>query len=123
MVQSRVKYGNVTIPEGIQIQVPVYHLHHSSEYWDNPEKFDPTRFSPENRSSINPMVYQAFGQGPRNCIGIRFAQMEAKLALAKLLYWFELTLDESPEEKLSVQINQHTLTPEKGVFVKAIPRR
>ena len=47
-------------------------------------RFDPERFSPENRDKIIEMTYMPFGDGPRNCIGRRFALMEAKMALVEV---------------------------------------
>ncbi|XP_055699429.1 probable cytochrome P450 9f2 [Phlebotomus papatasi] len=49
--------------------IPIYSLHWDSKYFPNPEKFDPDRFSDENKSSINPNAYIPFGVGPRNCVG------------------------------------------------------
>ena len=48
------------------------------------------RFSPENRSKINPYLFMPFGHAPRNCIGMRFALTEAKSTLAKVLLKFRL---------------------------------
>lgn len=51
------------------IWIPVWGLHHDPQYYPNPEKFDPDRFSDENKHNINPLTYLPFGIGPRNCIG------------------------------------------------------
>ena len=47
-------------------------------------RFDPERFAPENKDKIVEMTYMPFGDGPRNCIGRRFALMEAKMALVEV---------------------------------------
>jgi hypothetical protein len=47
-----------------------------------------SRFSKENKGSIDPYVYLPFGIGPRNCIGMRFALMNMKLAVTKVLQNF-----------------------------------
>ena len=48
------------------------------KYFNNPEKFDPDNFSPEKKAERNPYAFLAFGQGPRNCIGMRFALLQVQ---------------------------------------------
>ena len=65
-------------------------LHRDRTIWgDNPEAFDPDRFSPENRAKIPPNAYKPFGTGQRACIGRQFALQEAALVLSMLLQRFE----------------------------------
>lgn len=59
----------VVLEKGDVIIIPFQGLHHDPEYWENPEKFDPERFSPENKHKIKPLTYLPFGSGSRNCIG------------------------------------------------------
>ncbi|XP_064612070.1 cytochrome P450 3A24-like [Liolophura sinensis] len=73
------------IPEGMGIALPIYNIHHDPEYWPDPDKFDPERFSPENKKTHRPLQWLAFGYGPRSCIGMRLAMMEMKLGLVQLL--------------------------------------
>ena len=66
-------------------------LHRDKQVWgENPEAFDPDRFSPENRAKIPPNAYKPFGTGQRACIGRQFALQEATLVLSMLLQRFEL---------------------------------
>ena len=65
-------------------------LHRDKQVWgENPEEFDPDRFSPENRARIPPNAYKPFGTGQRACIGRQFAMQEAILVLSMLLQRFE----------------------------------
>uniref|UniRef100_A0A4D5RMV2 Putative cytochrome n=1 Tax=Ixodes scapularis TaxID=6945 RepID=A0A4D5RMV2_IXOSC len=71
----------IKVPKGCVVAVPVYSMHHDPEYFPDPTKFDPNRFSDENIDSIRPYTYLPFGAGPRNCIGMRFALEAVKLSL------------------------------------------
>ncbi|KAI1301928.1 Cytochrome P450 9e2 [Halotydeus destructor] len=76
---------DIVLEAGATIMVPVYAVHHDERNYPNHDTFDPSRFLPENRDNIKPYTYLPFGSGPRNCIGMRFALLEAKLVIAKLL--------------------------------------
>lgn len=60
---------DVVVEKGTGILIPAYGLHNDPDYFPEPEKFDPDRFSDENRGRIPSHVYLPFGEGPRNCIG------------------------------------------------------
>jgi cytochrome P450 len=51
------------------VLVPIYALHHDPDYFPDPEKFDPERFSDDKNGIIKNYTYLPFGSGPRNCIG------------------------------------------------------
>ena len=55
--------------KGENLAIPVWCFHRDSLYFPDPKKFDPERFSEQNKHKINPMAYMPFGLGPRNCIG------------------------------------------------------
>ena len=102
----------------MKVLIPIIILHHSKAYWEDPEVFKPERylcfhlvglfdpfsylfllhfcsFTPEEKIKRPQLCHMPFGWGPRNCIGMRFALMEAKMALAAILkdYKFVQTAD------------------------------
>ncbi len=68
--------GGYRIPQGMNVVVPIFHFHWSDRFWPEPQKFDPTRFSPARRLPPEPLVYFPFGAGPRNCVGNQFGLQE-----------------------------------------------
>ncbi|XP_019850490.1 PREDICTED: cytochrome P450 3A19-like [Amphimedon queenslandica] len=99
--------------------IPIQVLHQSVEHWEQPELFRPERFSPDEKESRHPMCYMPFGAGPRNCIGMRFALMEAKMCLMNLLkkYKFERAPDTQVPLKTRIGITQ---SPADGIFLKVL---
>lgn len=119
---SDFKYKDITIPAGAGITVPVYQLHHDPRNWEEPEKFDPERFMGINKGNVNPIAFQPFGSGPRNCIGMRFAILEIKLTLARLLTEYRLEAGPNTEiDSLKLTYKPIVMTPAKGIFVRAVP--
>lgn len=60
---------NFKMETGRMLLLPMFGIHHDPKYHPNPDRFDPERFSDENRDKIIPGTYFPFGLGPRNCIG------------------------------------------------------
>jgi cytochrome P450 len=69
---------------GTSIVMPIYAIHRHTKRWENPDEFDPTRFAPDKERSIPRYQYMPFGAGPRICIGMPFAMIEATAILATL---------------------------------------
>ncbi|XP_021957659.1 cytochrome P450 9e2 [Folsomia candida] len=104
------------LKKGQGIIIPVYGLHHDAEYFPEPDKFDPERFSPENKSKINQYAYVPFGVGPRNCIGMRFALAEVKVAISHLVHNFRI----EPSKKIKIPVKftaTNVLKPVGGMFL------
>jgi cytochrome P450 len=68
--------GGYDIPVGMNMVVPIFHFHWSERYWREPQRFDPSRFTAENRPPADSMIYFPFGAGPRSCVGNHFALQE-----------------------------------------------
>lgn len=58
-------------------------IHLNANYWENPLKFDPERFTPENIKNRNPYAYIPFSGGPRNCIGNKSHIKRIRVQLCK----------------------------------------
>ncbi|XP_077508156.1 cytochrome P450 3A11-like [Amblyomma americanum] len=80
--------SNIPVDEGTLIRIPIYSIHHDEKYFSNPETFDPERFLGENRDRIEPFSFLPFGEGPRQCAGMKFALLMVKLGLFHVLSRF-----------------------------------
>ncbi|XP_019557470.3 probable cytochrome P450 9f2 [Aedes albopictus] len=114
--------GSFVIEKGKSVWIPAIAIHNDPRYYSNPEKFDPERFSEENKSKINPAAYIPFGAGPRNCIGSRLALMEMKMIVYYLLREFSFEPTEKTQIPLRLTMSGFTLQGEKGVWLEFKPR-
>lgn len=75
----------IFLPYRANVSAQAFTVHRDPDYWLEPEKFDITRFYRENKDKIKSCAYMPFGLGPRNCVGMRFALLNMKITIAKLL--------------------------------------
>jgi cytochrome P450 len=107
--------GHFTIPAGTVVIVPIYAVHHHTALWDDPEKFDPGRFSAEQVKTRHRYAYMPFGAGPRICIGSAFATMEAVAILAVLLQALRLRSTSSDAASPTMRV---TLRPKQELWMR-----
>ncbi|KAF2886389.1 hypothetical protein ILUMI_19784 [Ignelater luminosus] len=106
----------VHLEKGDVLMLPIYGLHRDKQFYPDPDRFDPERFSDENKGSIYPYSYIPFGSGPRSCIGNRFALLETKTVLFCILSKFEITVVEKSPVPLRLARNQLNLLAEGGFW-------
>ena len=78
-------FGPHRVKAGTQVIMPIYAIQRHRKYWTDPDRFDPSRFEPEKEAKISRYHYMPFGAGPRICIGMAFAMIEATAILATLV--------------------------------------
>jgi cytochrome P450 len=110
--------GGYRIPKGTWVFVSPYLTHHDPRFWQNPEGFDPERFSPEEEAKRPKGAYFPFALGPRKCIGEAFAMMEARLILAAIMQRARLELAPGRLIQLDPTV---TLRPKGGLWMTARP--
>ena len=74
--------GGMHVPARSSVLVSPFLTHRHPEFWEDPEAFEPLRFSAERSVSRPEYAYFPFGGGPRGCVGRQFAMMEAQIILA-----------------------------------------
>nr|ALX81393.1 cytochrome P450 [Liposcelis entomophila] len=94
--------GGYLVPKGAEIILLTWGLHRDPRVWKNPEQFDPENFSPDAIQVRNPYSYVPFSAGSRNCIGQKYAMLELKATVAKVLRKFKIL--PSPYEKDQIEL-------------------
>jgi cytochrome P450 len=96
------------------VGISPYVTHRLPEFWPDPDRFDPTRFSAENSTGRPRFSYIPFGGGPHKCIGNNLALLEAQLIFARLVQRFRL----APLPGRAVEIEPSvTLRPKGGLWM------
>jgi cytochrome P450 len=87
--------GGFSVPAKSMVAISPFLIHRHRRYWENPEGFDPERFTPQACEGRPKLAYMPFGGGPRMCIGMGFAMMEAQMCLARIVQRYRLELASS----------------------------
>ncbi|XP_015834511.1 probable cytochrome P450 6a20 [Tribolium castaneum] len=108
---------NLHLDEGTMVVLPILGLQHDPEYYPDPSKYDPDRFSEENKNSRPPFTWMPFGEGPRICIGLRFGMLQAKVGLATLLGNYKVTLSQKTQTPLEMDCKAFITTTKEGIWL------
>ncbi|KAF0311069.1 Cytochrome P450 3A31 [Amphibalanus amphitrite] len=114
---------DAVLPANSMVYMMPYAMQRDADLYPNPDSFDPERFLSNGKELRNSYTYLAFGQGPRNCIGMRFALLQAKVALVALLRKYSLVTGPKSGEVKPVLNPGFAQTQEKdGTWLKIVRR-
>ncbi len=110
--------SDLTIKKGTSIIISLFGMLRDPKYFPDPDTFRPDRYVSKD---FNETAYIPFGDGPRNCIGLRMGKTIAKVGLVKVLKKFEFTkIDDHPMEFMATTV---TLMAKNGINLKVTHRK
>ncbi|XP_049873949.1 cytochrome P450 9e2-like [Pectinophora gossypiella] len=108
---------SVSVDVGDVVAIPVYGIHMDPDYYPDPHEFKPERFMYDEKRDRPSHLFLAFGAGPRNCIGLRFAMFSAKLAMVTLLKNFKFSACSKTEDPIKFDSKGFLLKAGSGLWV------
>ncbi|KAF2904571.1 hypothetical protein ILUMI_01618 [Ignelater luminosus] len=115
----KVPESDLTIENGTMVIIPIFGIQRDPEYYPNPDKFDPERFSPGNKAKRHAFTWLPFGEGPRECIALRFGLLQVKVALVALLKTYKYTLNSRTKLPLLFDPRAFALAVEGNVWLNS----
>lgn len=112
MARDDVELGGQVFKAGAMLVIPVYVIHRHRGLWSDPDRFDPARFEEKRESSYARTQFMPFGFGPRTCIGMSFAMIEAVVMLARIVRDVRFDWD---RRHLPEPLSRVTLRPRGGM--------
>ncbi|XP_011565578.3 cytochrome P450 6B6 isoform X1 [Plutella xylostella] len=114
--------NGLKLEKGLRVHIPLRHIQRNPKYFSNPDEFLPDRFSPEEKKKIAPYTYFPFGEGPRICIGMRFAKMQLMAGLVTLFKSYRVELSPSMPKETSYYATAMVTQLKSGIQLRLVPR-
>jgi cytochrome P450 len=111
--------GEYFIPKGSDVEMSQFVTHHDPRFFEDPEQFDPNRWTPTMKEKLLKFAYFPFGGGPRSCVGEPFAWMEGVLLLATISRKWKMVHVKSHKVEMLPRI---TLRPRYGMKMQLVQR-
>lgn len=109
---------DLLIEKGTRVMIPVDAIHYDSNIYPDPEMFNPERFNYDEISKRHPMAWLPFGEGPRNCIALRFGKMQTKIGLISLLRNFRFEVCEKTVVPIEIDKTHVLMASLGGIYLK-----
>lgn len=113
-----------TIPAGAHVILSTWHIHHNSDVWPEAHRFIPDRLASDaaRGERRHPAAYVPFGLGPRECVGRRFALLEVKTVLAKLVATYVFSVCKETEDPLKFIVPAVAVNPARHIMLQVTRR-
>ena len=115
MVPDNPKY---VIKKDMPVLIPASAIHRDAQFYPNPNEFNPDHFTPEKVAARNSVEWLPFGDGPRNCIGMRFGQMQTRIGLTLLLKNFKFSVCPQTPIPMTYDKKAFLVMSESGIYLK-----
>jgi cytochrome P450 family 6 len=109
-------FSDFKVKSGTPFWIPIYALSHDENFFDDPWTFKPERFEnvPEN------IAHMPFGIGPRSCIGKRFALIQVKTAICKILKSFRVEMSEKSPKSIKIHKRATFIQAEEDIYLNFV---
>ncbi|XP_030388126.1 uncharacterized protein LOC115634502 [Scaptodrosophila lebanonensis] len=111
-------YPKYVIKAGMPVLIPAGAMHRDEKLYPDPDTFNPDNFDPDRVKERDSVEWLPFGDGPRNCIGMRFGQMQARIGLALLLKNFRFSVCERTPIPMTYNLESFLIASEKGIYLR-----
>jgi cytochrome P450 len=117
-IPQDIELDGIHVPAGTIGLIPIYAIHRHRSSWEDPDRFDPTRFAPD-RPKPGRFQFLPFGAGPRVCIGAAFAMIEATIMIATFVRAARFEVDAGFDPRPAARM---FLFPENGMPMRVTSR-
>lgn len=122
---SRVSLKDYKIPgtdfvieKGTRVMIPIDAIQSDPAIYEEPDRFDPERFSADELKKRHSLTWLPFGEGPRNCIGQRFGKIQVKVGIVSLLRNFKYTACKKTQVPYKMDLRSYISDPVDGIFLE-----
>ncbi|KAG6451906.1 cytochrome P450 6B5 [Manduca sexta] len=114
--------SGLKVEKDLRVHIPILYLQHNPDFFPEPQEYRPERFYGEEKRNIIPYTYMPFGEGPRICIGMRFAKMQIMAGLVTVLKSYTVELADGMAKELTYRPEAFVTTSMDGINLKFIKR-
>uniref|UniRef100_A0A182JAM5 Uncharacterized protein n=1 Tax=Anopheles atroparvus TaxID=41427 RepID=A0A182JAM5_ANOAO len=110
----------VAIERGIPVMLPLWQIQRDQEYFEDAERFNPDRFAPEvggTKAYREKGCFVPFGDGPRQCLGMRFALMQVKRGIFELITKYDISVSAKTKQPLQLDPKTFIVAPLGGIWL------